>query len=281
MVKKALLIGINYVGSQNELNGCINDVLHMSNMLTQNCGYDSNNVRILTDETPVKPTRAEMEASIRWLVAGAKSGDTLFFHYSGHGSHIPDRNWDEADGRDEVLVPLDFLTASFITDDWLYDNLASKVPVGCTLYALTDCCHSGTMLDLRYSYQSMCTLKNGTVVADMPYIANDWTDRFSMSINRKRDLRGNVVLLSGCLDPQTSADAFIRGQGQGAFTYCLLECMKTNVTRTPDGRTRYRGNTRLRNVLKEVNARLDIGNFEQNSQLSVGKQTDIEGFFSP
>lgn len=281
MVKKALLIGINYKNSDAELNGCINDVNNMCNMLTQNCGYEPNNVIVLTDDTPNQPTKANIEAYIKWLVAGAKSGDNLFFHYSGHGSYVRDRNGDEADGNDEVLVPIDYMTAPCITDDWLYDNLASKVPFGCTLYALTDCCHSGTMLDLRYGYQSMCALKNGSLVNDMPYVATNWTDRFSMSVNKKNEVRGRVILISGCLDPQTSADAYIRGQGQGAFTYCLLECMKANVTHTPDGKTRYRGNTRLRNILKEVNARLDIGEFEQNSQLSTGKQTDIESFFSP
>ena len=216
------MIGINYTGSDAALNGCINDVNNMYDMLTQNCGYEQNNVILLTDYTPNQPTKANIETYIKWLVTGAKSGDNLFFHYSGHGSYVRDGNGDEADGRDEVLVPIDYTTAACISDDWLYDNLASKVPFGCTLYALTDCCHSGTMLDIRYGYQSLCTLKNGVLVNDMPYVATNWTDRFSMSVNKKNEVRGRVILLSGCLDPQTSADAFIRGQGQGALRHPQL-----------------------------------------------------------
>ena len=32
-MKKALLIGINYTGTANELNGCINDVMNMKTAL--------------------------------------------------------------------------------------------------------------------------------------------------------------------------------------------------------------------------------------------------------
>ena len=32
-MKKALLIGINYVGTNSELNGCINDIYSMKNYL--------------------------------------------------------------------------------------------------------------------------------------------------------------------------------------------------------------------------------------------------------
>jgi hypothetical protein len=283
MVKKAVLVGINYRSSQNSLNGCIADSQNIMNFLTQNCGYDPKNIQQLTDDTPKKPTRANMEASLIWLVSGAKAGDTLFFHFSGHGSSVRDQpnNSDETDGRDEVLVPLDFEKSSVITDDWLFTNVASKVPQGVTLLIFTDCCHSGTMIDLKYNYKSQCAVKTGKVIKDMPYVATNWTDNFSFNIERRNDVAGNVVLFSGCLDPQTSADAFIRGQGQGAFTYCLLQSVNSNMTRTADGKIKYNGNTKLRNLLKEVNARLAINAFDQRSQLSIGKQVDIENVFNP
>jgi hypothetical protein len=44
------------------------------------------------------------------------SNDLLFFSYSGHGSQVVDKNGDETDSRDEVILPLDF---NVITDDEL------------------------------------------------------------------------------------------------------------------------------------------------------------------
>ena len=36
---------------------------------------------------------------------------------SGHGRHIRDRHGTEEDGMDEVILPLDFEEAGYITDD--------------------------------------------------------------------------------------------------------------------------------------------------------------------
>jgi hypothetical protein len=93
-------------------------------------------------------------------VHDAQSGDSLFLHYSGHGGSIPDDDGDEADGMDETMVPVDYQSAGQIRDDDIYDHLVKKVPAGCHLTVVMDCCHSGSILDLPY-----------TVVADDATIA--------------------------------------------------------------------------------------------------------------
>lgn len=48
---------------------------------------------VLTDDQQDRtrrPTRANMIAAMKWLVTGAQKGDSLFFHYSGHGSQVKD-----------------------------------------------------------------------------------------------------------------------------------------------------------------------------------------------
>ena len=105
----------------------------------------------------------------------------------------------------------------------------------------------------------------------MNYSTNEWTDSFKLSIERSNDIPGNICLLSGCSDSETSADAFISNINQGAFTFCLLEFINKNINTLQK--------TKLRNVLKEINCRLDINGFGQNTQLSISKQIDIERFF--
>lgn len=281
MVKKALLIGINYKGSDAELRGCINDITNIRSILVNNCDYQDSNIRILTEEVNLKPTRNNIETQINWLVSNCMSGDTLLFYYSGHGSSITDRNNDENDKKDEVLIPLDYESNGVITDDWLYQNMAAKIPAGVKLFGFTDCCHSGTMVDLKYNYKSLCTYRKGTIQKGMPYVFSDWTDRFSFGIEKSKDINGYVCFFSGCQDPQTSADAHINRQFQGAFSYCLIEFMKTNLQRMPNGTFRFRnGTVKLRNVLKEINARLDINGFNgQDSQLSISNRAALDTTF--
>lgn len=71
-------------------------------------------------------------------------GDVLFFHFSGHGTQVPtDDVADEQDGLDEAIVPTDM---NLILDDDLR-VITRKIPRGARLTMLSDCCHSGTMLD--------------------------------------------------------------------------------------------------------------------------------------
>jgi hypothetical protein len=48
-MKKALLVGINYPGSSHALRGCVNDVMMMSDILTRQMGFKTQNKRMITD----------------------------------------------------------------------------------------------------------------------------------------------------------------------------------------------------------------------------------------
>lgn len=81
---------------------------------------------------------------MRWLVNGAKAGDSLFFHFSGHGGQAPAKQGDERDGLNETILPLDFRTAGQIEDDEINAVLVRPLPHGCKLHAVVDACHSGS-----------------------------------------------------------------------------------------------------------------------------------------
>lgn len=289
MIKKALLIGINYTGTPYELNGCINDVKNFKSFLSTNCKFSEENIKLLSDETTTttteeeeekeesKPTRLNIENNIKWLTDNNLPGDILVLHYSGHGGNTIDTNRDESDGKDETLIPLDFLSTGQITDDWLFDNLISKIPKDVSLYCFLDCCHSGTAVDLKHNYQSTCKYKNGLIIPEnLIYKKEDWTDTFSYSLERSKELlgKGNICLFSGCQDKETSADAYINHSGQGAFTFCLLETLKNNLQ--PETLRFKNGSLKLRSILKEINCRLDCNRFSQNTQISLNRKENFE-----
>lgn len=267
MVKKALLIGINYFNTDSELLGCANDIRNIRDMLIKFYNYEAKNITILSEEPNVtKPTRTVIENGIIQLAANCKAGDTLLLYYSGHGASVNDTNRDETDGKDEVIVPLDYIQRGVITDDWLHTNLVTRIPQGANLWVFMDCCHSGTMIDLKFNYKSRCIYKNGSSKPrNIPYNGNDWSTQFLLSLEQRNDVVGNICLISGCQDEQTSADTAFNSQNQGAFTYCLLETIRANKAR----------NLKLGELLKEINCRLILNNFEQISQLSVSRQSDI------
>jgi hypothetical protein len=277
MTKKALLFGLNYVGTPNALNGCINDVLNIQQFLIDKCGYASQDVQLMTDLTAQKPTRANIQMGLQTLVENAQAGDTLVVHYSGHGARIRDRNRDDSDDVDEVLVPLDYSSAGLITDDWIFESVLTKVPAGVTLWTFMDCCHSGTILDLKYNFQSRCRLKRGRLAKNAPYNPLEWTDQFSFSLERSRDLTpgAHVYMFSGALDREYASDAVIQSTAQGAFTHALLQTLRSHLDATTG--TLPSGELKLRNLLKEINCRLDLNGFlRQQCQLSLSANALFE-----
>src|SRR4029079_10464078 len=103
---------------------------------------EAGDISMLTD---FDATKKAIEEAISRLVSGAKRGDVLLLHYSGHGSNVPDdNNRDEPDNRDEILCPTDLDWYDPLRDDWLrsvFDGLSA----GVSLTVITDCCHSGTI----------------------------------------------------------------------------------------------------------------------------------------
>lgn len=203
--KFALLIGINYVGTSSQLNGCINDANNLKTFLLEKAGYLPQNILMLADDgVNQAPTKQNILNAFNTLVNKAvNEGFTeLWLSYSGHGSYVTDTAGDETDGRDEVLCPSDYSTAGFIVDDYIYSNLVCKLPSNSVLFSLMDCCHSGSVYDLPHLYTTSLIVNN---------------------TNNKHVAK--VVSISGCRDDQTSADAYISGKYAGAMTWSFLNAV--------------------------------------------------------
>jgi len=152
--KRAVMIGINYVGQEGELAGCHNDVLNMKEYLMDIHEFEEENMTILMDDgVHPDPTRDNIMYAYRKIVAESQAGDVVYLHYSGHGGKLRDDGNDEEDGYDETLIPLDYQSAGQIRDDDLLRTLVIPMQEGVFVTSVMDCCHSGTVLDLPYNYQ--------------------------------------------------------------------------------------------------------------------------------
>mmetsp|Transcript_1357 Transcript_1357/g.3008 ORF Transcript_1357/g.3008 Transcript_1357/m.3008 type:complete len:312 (+) Transcript_1357:100-1035(+) len=156
--RRAVLIGINYVGQQGALSGCHNDVKNIKSYLIKHQGFVEKDMLILMDDGHHhQPTKQNIMNAFDRITQYSKAGDVVFIHYSGHGGRVVDTSGDEDDGYDETLIPVDFKRAGQIIDDDLYKHLVKRVPKGVRVTVLMDCCHSGTCLDLPYEINATQT----------------------------------------------------------------------------------------------------------------------------
>lgn len=249
-MKLALIIGINYTGQDGALSGCINDAVAMRTFLIDHLGFKSEEITLMTDDSEGRllPTGRNIMSQLGHLVIDAYHGkaEELWIHYLGHGSYMRDRSGDEDDGKDEVLVPLDHETGGMISDDDLHYYL-SHLPSTCKTFCLFDCCHSGTMLDLAYRHKG---------------------DGRHEHENPGCSIKGNVVMISGCKDTQTSADAWIEGDWAGAMTSAFLTSMKGLGYET----TYFA-------LLDAMRAYLEENEYDQIPQLSSNKKLKVIDIF--
>jgi len=255
---RVLSVGINYVGTEAELNGCINDVINLKNQTKSKSHVILNE---LARHPHLTPTRANIIRSIKQFTKGVKPGMNLLFQYSGHGSYTRDTSGDESDKRDETICPLDYATAGDIRDDELKKLLADPLPNGCTLWCFFDACHSGTIMDLQHNYQ-------------LTRVPRTRRLRYKIKHSKKiQATKAQIICFSGCQDKQESADAHIKGRYQGAMTWGILASI-SNLRRRRKPLT-------YRNIMRELLRLMKKSGFEQVPQISSGKVLNLDTLFTP
>ncbi|KAH9995888.1 peptidase C14, caspase domain-containing protein [Russula compacta] len=191
--KKAVLVGIDYAGTSQELNSAGTDLINFASVL-RDYGFNLNrNARPLSDVGPRYATKSEILRQIRWLVSGARKDDSLFFFYAGHGGIHRSTNYIVALNRERI------------TSDELHRALVDPLPRGCGLTIVLDCCNAGSMLNLRYNYMN----RRDVINAD-PTIYDD-----------ARRSSADVVCWAGSQDNQTARENYFDGWRYGVMTHAF------------------------------------------------------------
>ncbi|KAJ1740137.1 Ca(2+)-dependent cysteine protease [Coemansia sp. RSA 989] len=294
--KRALLIGINYIGTKHMLKGCINDVNNMKQFIIQHFGFKEEDMVILTDNQRQNPRRMPTHDNIikamKWLVSDARMNDSFFFHFSGHGITVESETSEEIDGKDEAICPLDFETKGTIVDDDMNAIMVRPLPRGARLTAIFDCCHSATALDLPFMYNHMGKLKNEKAISyvgknlraagEMYFQGNlagaikGVVKSLDMAVTgdskleksrRTKSTMGDVIMFSGCKDDETSADTKTELEFTGAMSHALKSSMYANPRQT------------YVELLQDIRRRIISGGYKQVPQLSTGRLMDMNTVF--
>ncbi len=216
------------------------------------CEFDAKDMAALAKGQGMKPTvlltkkatRAALLAGMRSAAKALKAGDLFFLSYSGHGGQVPDTNKDEPDRKDETWCLFD----GQLIDDELYLEL-SHFAAGVRILVLSDSCHSGSVTRERTPPPP----PPGTRAKLMPdavgqrvYAAHKaFYDKLQAAVAREAKVvdpdaalaqvavtgaagtatalvgtfKPAVLLISGCMDNQTSLD----GEHNGLFTEKMLK----------------------------------------------------------
>lgn len=269
----ALLVGVDEYADKDisDLAGTQNDVALMNDLLTETYRFDAKTeIQKLLGSNPKaaeQPTRAAiLDAFDKHLVENAKKyfadnkltspdkGATVVFYYSGHGSHLPDNNNDEADGQDETIVPMDSDKAGTrdIRDDDFDRRFMELKKYTVNVTFIFDSCHSGTI-----------TRGSGKRSLERPAaVAGRRGDGTDVALDESMDSGGeSYVTISGSLPNQFSYEDLLphpatqKNQINGYMTYFLVQTLREN----PD--------TTYREAMKRVQTAVQKRNSAQTPQV--------------
>jgi hypothetical protein len=258
--KRALCFGINdYPGRQNDLRGCLNDVLDWSNLLKNVYKFDE-----VTNIVDSNCTKENITKAMAEIIEKSVAGDVVVISYSGHGTYLPDLNGDEEDGKDEAIY---LYNGSLIDDNVM--NILLKIKDNVHTTIIFDSCFSGTGTR-AFSMDNDAIYK---VPRFMP--SKDEGKMMCLKVNSKifrsigqTEEEMKEILISGCSNTQTSCDAYIDGRYNGALSYYAIKVLQENPIIT------------YNNFYKMLREKLPSSEYNQEPQLEGKKEFKNRLMFS-
>ncbi len=231
VMKFALQVGIDDYTYVNKLNGCVQDILDMKDVLIKTFGFREENIQTLTNKQATH--EAIIQAFRTHLIENAKKypDAIVIFQYSGHGSQVNDGNGDEPDNLDETLVSVDSRDPENkhfdITDDELndlFDQLSQFTP---NITFILDSCHSGSAT----RGDSTVRRVDKDVRPQPPQPPLSSSRSTSISDHEQVDfLRNNerYITISGCRSTEVSNERIggLSRKTNGAMTFHLVRALQ-------------------------------------------------------
>jgi len=192
--KRALLVGAHYQDEEDEnvwLASCHTDVRGMRSHLIHEEGFEKRNILVLMDDDRHhEPTKGIILDALERMCQLSEEGDSIFFHFSGHGGTLLNEyEYDEDGIVHELLAPGDFREMGPVLDDELYSTFVSKVPKGVHAVVVIDTCHP-------------TSFKSGKSCAiDLPYMcsAGDEELRYSEGFHPGRLAAGGAGIAAAAV----------------------------------------------------------------------------------
>lgn len=242
--KLALLVGINNYQNFENLKGAITDVYLQKELLVNRFGFNPKDILIVSDESENKPTRENILLAFEeHLIKQAKAGDTVVYHFSGHGSQVLEENSPFENNLNSTFVPSN-RSISLIDNQKKVSDITGK-----TLFLLMSSIETENLtvvLDSCYSGGGKRgNLNIRSTEGGKEYIYSDlerkyqqkWLSRLKISESelkqrRKKGIAKGIVVASARKD-QIAAEAYLDDFVAGVFTYLMTQYLWQQTSKSP------------------------------------------------
>jgi hypothetical protein len=208
-------------GTWMNLDGCVNDVEVVRELLIGRFGFAREHVTLLSDSLA---TREGILSAIRTaFIDSAVAGDELFFMYAGHGSQVANSKSSEPDKKDETIVPSDAQKGTpDIRDKEIKKIFNEVLEKHVVLTLVFDCCHSGSIArGMPRPEKTRFLEPDPRDVAD-PEAAGTGPEEHG------------ALILSAAQDMQLAAEASDENDiPHGAFSLALIKVLRNSDPRDP------------------------------------------------
>ncbi|MGB3694841.1 MAG: caspase family protein [Spirulinaceae cyanobacterium] len=234
--KLALLVGINnYPNTERfgNLFGCVQDTELQKYLLMHRFGFQDSDILTITDQQASR--QGILTAFKEHLIAQAKPGDVVVFHFSGHGSQVIDPNPLDANyPRNSTFVPSDDSSdaeagiVNDITGQTLFLLMYALKQKTKNVTAVLDSCHSGG--GTRGNITIRAVDGEGKQIGEKE---REDQERLLTEVNltasklselRRKGVATGVAIASARRN-QLAADYKFSGFEAGAFTYLLTQSL--------------------------------------------------------
>ncbi|QRV98002.1 ICE-like protease (caspase) p20 domain protein [Ceratobasidium sp. AG-Ba] len=150
--QKALTIGINStrLGDDKRLRYAAEDAKRFKRCLTDKLNFKNENVRVLIDDegTSGVVSREMIVRDLEWLFGDAVADDMLVLFISGHCVF-------NESNRIVSLISVEPNLQSRYIPSTLFRSFFDRLPPGCTVEVVLDCCHSAGLVNLPHVIERM------------------------------------------------------------------------------------------------------------------------------
>jgi uncharacterized caspase-like protein len=216
----AVVIGVGEYEHESitKLKYATRDAEAMYEFLTTRGGYPKDNVILLTDNTPQKPTLQNIRRALGdFLYRKPAREDMVLIYYAGHGAPEVDATGTEGDGITKYLIPRnadpDSLYSTALPMDEI-QRIFSRIQSE-RVVLLLDTCYSGTA--------------GGRTFARQQLRSSNLNDHFLERLTRSK---GRVIITAAGPNEVALETAEL---GHGVFTYYLLQGLGGKADRDADG----------------------------------------------
>jgi uncharacterized caspase-like protein len=216
----AVVIGVGEYENKSvpKLRFAESDADAMYRLLTTRAGYPRENVVLLTDKAPEKPTLQNMRLALGdFLSRKTARDDMVLIYYAGHGAPQADAASKETDGLSKYLIPRNVQPDSLRSTAFAMEEIQgilARIPA------------ERVVLLLDTSYNGMA---GGRTFAPPNTRPQNLSDQFLERLTRSR---GRLVITASGPNEVALESAEL---GHGLFTYYLLEGLSGKADRNGDG----------------------------------------------